>query len=144
MKVLSLFLFAVISMSQTVFAEEATFKMYKTPYAQSNPDCDVYTELKLDVNDGVGTAVLAEKVRGFCMIVVDETPRVYNLELDSTSCGTNIYISNYVIYNDNSKPGDLLTVEDNRGRLCRDMTSGDIVIEEQIGDKTIKLYSQEQ
>jgi hypothetical protein len=127
------FLFLALFSSAALAAPD-TFKMYDQPNAEPNESCDIYTQLKLDVNGDGGTAKLENRVSGGCEIYIAPNPRSYELIGEEDGCGSYIY---------RDANGEI-EITDNRGRLCEDVIPALIVMDEIIGDDAVRTkYSKD-
>jgi len=118
-------------MTETGF-KSGSFKLYETPRASPNASCDVHT--KLDLVELGQKANLRNVVSGTCEIAVPPNAREYELQLAGNNCGT-------LTYTGTAGDGSSIKVTDNRARICEDVVSAAIVVEETLNSETRTLYS---
>ena len=118
-----------------------TFRLYKAPDTQPNPECDVHVRLQL-INGFVSpVATLREPVPGACSTEPGANATVFNLAEKPLDCGTIRYLGGTF------ESGDAATltgveVIDNRNRRCRDRVAAPLIVNETFGDGHITtLYS---
>lgn len=117
----------------SALAEPHAFKLYDEPHHKVDPNCDVYTQLVLDVTDGKGTAEFSEKLGGTCQLPVNPNPRTYQIELKGRPCGSKSY--GLVDASENE-----VEILDHTTRLCKDVVEAKFVVSEKQGDKPWRVY----
>lgn len=114
-----------------------TFKLYPDTDVAIDPSCDVHTVLELSANK----AVLREAVTGSCG-AVEPLLREYPLTLSEEECGAKTFTGSTRM----TTPFEAnlrITLTDNRARTCGKSGAKIVVEEDQEGEGTFFLFSQD-
>ncbi|MFO0680385.1 MAG: hypothetical protein U0169_27930, partial [Polyangiaceae bacterium] len=90
-----------------------TFSLKDSLDEEVNEFCNVHTILELSNAPGA-KAKLREVVGGFCELHVDPNTRTFNVRLESTSCGSKVYVGT----RGRGSKKSAIRIVDHRERVC--------------------------
>lgn len=145
MKAFFLLVVTQLAMASTTASE---FKLYPTPKATPNPECDMHRHLLLleDASDYQFHSLLYSKVDGSCEIAVLEDQREYGLKAPKMvgSCGSRVFTGNLNVVGNSDGSKGKIEILDNRGNTCEMSPIAAIVVTETDASGVVrKIYSRD-